>query len=173
MQRNWGRTGTAGQRNSESFANAAEAQRAYQCEVWRRKARGYAEVHDEDKPRRSSTEQQTQALTAAEPLSESRRYMFVHNRHQRFVWLEQQGPQLRSANGSLSQLANCVVQTTSHVSQQDAQRDLHAQMREVLATGYTLNAFDAIRKAPVKKRSAKKAIKSAGATQVGTMGILW
>jgi predicted DNA-binding WGR domain protein len=172
IHRHWGRIGTAGQRNQETYPTLMEADQAYRDEVWRRRERGYSVVHDEEKPhdaQLAKAQQRTQALTASEPLSESPRYMFVNSRTQQFMWLEQHGSDMRFAGGKLHQLAKCVAQTISHPTARNAENALQKKMGELLSTGYTLNAFDAVAKTTAKKRSVKKVtVATAAATTPAT-----
>jgi predicted DNA-binding WGR domain protein len=159
IELHWGRLGTSGLRKTTSYATPLQASLAYDDEVLRRRRRNYQLVIDEDKPHdaEQARQQQTkQTLTSVEPLSQSPRFMFVHRRTQQFAWLEQHAANLRSAAGNMQELSSCRAQTSSFVSEREAQRTLEVKMRELLTKGYTLNAFDADRKAPAKKRSANK-----------------
>ncbi|MGE3543520.1 MAG: WGR domain-containing protein [Kofleriaceae bacterium] len=144
----WGRLGAKGQRKVLELPDEAAAKAEYDSQVLRRYGRGYLKVHNESAPcdqAIAKAEAETARLSASVPLSKSPRFMFVHPRTRRFVWLEQRGDQLWSASGEVGSEATAHPEVRTLTSAAAAARAQESRVRALLADGFALDAFDAKR----------------------------
>ncbi|MGC4118764.1 MAG: WGR domain-containing protein [Myxococcales bacterium] len=153
----WGRIGTAGQKKTLEFASEAEAQKELDAQILKRRERGYRAVIDESAPRDAEAAR-TRSLAKARPLGESPRFLFVHPKRRRFVWLEASGGDLLTAEGPVGREAEAEPTSESCGSPAAAVRKRDAAIAKLMAQGFALSQFAAAEPKPVRKAPNRRPI---------------
>ncbi len=151
----WGRIGTRGQAKTTEFATEAEAQAEYEAQVRKRRERGYRQVRDASAPRDAEAARKA-ALGKARPLAQSPRFLFVHRRRSRFVWLEASGSEPLTAEGPVGAEAEAEPRSEPCGSPAAASRRRDTAMAKLMASGFELATFAAAEVRPVRRAPSKK-----------------